>query len=39
MSEPASAVRALMRRAPQLVTVVTAGARSGPGLTVSRSSR
>lgn len=36
MSEPASAIRALMRRAPQLVTVVTAGGPAGPrGITVS----
>ena len=36
MSEPASAIRALMRRAPQLVTVVTAGGPEGPrGITVS----
>lgn len=36
MSDPASAIRALMRRAPQLVTVVTAGGPEGPrGITVS----
>jgi flavin reductase (DIM6/NTAB) family NADH-FMN oxidoreductase RutF len=36
MSDPASAIRALMRRAPQLVTVVTASGPAGPrGITVS----
>ncbi len=36
MSDPASAIRALMRRAPQLVTVVTARGPDGPrGITVS----
>ena len=36
MSDPASAIRALMRRAPQLVTVVTADGPEGPrGITVS----
>lgn len=36
MSHPAEAIRALMRRAPQLVTVVTASGPEGPrGITVS----
>ena len=36
MSEPGSAIRGLMRRAPQLVTVVTASGPEGPrGITVS----
>ena len=36
MSDAASAIRALMRRAPQLVTVVTASGPEGPkGITVS----
>lgn len=36
MSDPGSAIRGLMRRAPQLVTVVTASGPEGPrGITVS----
>ena len=36
MSDPGSAIRGLMRRAPQLVTVVTANGPEGPrGITVS----